>query len=307
MSESPASRTQLIRSATKRLDSFHSASYFSQTVAAALSEAGLSPQNQYLAVRGAALGAAPPELITATFYAFSPSFVAERVPACWDEAAPERVLAARLTGVEAMSAELFTAGEAAGRTAEFADLAQRILDRIAPVVAAQDLSGRALYAGHRAVLNSGTVRAQDPALQVFLDLWAAITLLREYRGDGHLASLIAGGLTGLEAIVLDSATGRSFKPGAMRKSRGWSEEEWRETAESLAARGLLTEAADSADLEAEGQELKAAVEDLTDDSVEAAWSALDDEALAALKDDAKTLAVRVAEAGIIPQKLFGHG
>ncbi|GAA2104852.1 SCO6745 family protein [Brevibacterium salitolerans] len=309
MSESSASRAQSIRSASKRLDSFHSASYFSAAVAQALAEAGLSPRNQYLAVRSAPLGAASPELVTATFYSFSPAFVAARVPACWDEAAPSEVCAARLAGVEAMCAELFSASAAgsADSLEELRAAAERVREALAPVLAAQDLSGRALYAGHSAALRPEAVRAHDGTLQVFLDLWADITLLREYRGDGHLASLISGGLTGLEAIVLDSATGRSFTPTAMRKSRGWSEEEWRATAEVLADRGLLTDGTDSADLAEEGLELKAAIEDLTDDSVAAAWEVLDDAALAALKTDAKALAVRVAESGTIPRKLFGHG
>ncbi len=41
-------------------------------------------------------------------------------------------------------------------------------------------------------------------------LWHAATLLREYRGDGHLAALLDAQLSGIEAIVTHCATGRGF-------------------------------------------------------------------------------------------------
>jgi helix-turn-helix protein len=37
-------------------------------------------------------------------------------------------------------------------------------------------------------------------------LWHAITLLREYRGDGHIIALVANGLSGLEALITCAAT-----------------------------------------------------------------------------------------------------
>ena len=58
--------------------------------------------------------------------------------------------------------------------------------------------GRPLFAGHAAL-----PWPDEPHLV----LWHAQTLLREYRGDGHVALLRADGLSGIEALVVHGATG----------------------------------------------------------------------------------------------------
>src|SRR5699024_8072106 len=232
-------RTSLIRSITKRLDTLHSASYFAPTMTTALESAGVPVEAHYLAQRSAPLGAPSAELVVATFFNYAPAYVASHVPACWDTVRPAEATAARIAGVEAMSEQILASEALAGigmdRT-QFDALATRIVERLRPVLDAQPLSGRPLYAAHVNALQS--VRAADSGLQPMLDLWTSITLLRECRGDAHIAALVTVGLDGLDAIVLDSATGRSFYPWSMRKTRGWTEAEWRAAAQALTERGL---------------------------------------------------------------------
>ena len=65
-----------------------------------------------------------------------------------------------------------------------------------------------------------------------------ITVLREHRGDGHIAALVDAGLGGCEALVLHAATGEVPAP-ALRTTRAWTDEEWAATVEGLRARGLV--------------------------------------------------------------------
>lgn len=301
-------RTSLIRSATKRLDTLHSASYFAPTMTEALTSAGVPAEAHYLAQRSASLGTPSAELVVATFFNYAPAYVSTHVPAVWESLRPADITAARIAGVEAMSAQILAsdAATASGMDrAGFDSLATKILECLRPVLDAQSLSGRPLFAAHVPALTGA--RAADPTLQSAVDLWAAITLLREHRGDAHIAALVTVGLSGLEAIVLDSATGRSFYPWSMRKTRGWSEEEWRETAEALQTRGLLTSSGDDAHLTDAGAALKEDAETRTDAAVASAWDVLTDDALSALADDAKVVAKLVLGSGVLPSKLFGHG
>jgi hypothetical protein len=77
--------------------------------------------------------------------------------------------------------------------------------------------GRPLYAAH-ADLNW-------PA-EPHLVLWHAITLLREFRGDGHIAALVAAGISGLGALITHTATGKGFLEPAAKATRGWSDDQW---------------------------------------------------------------------------------
>ena len=300
-------RTQLIRTATKRLDSFHAASYFSPIVTAHLEDAGLPRPAHYFAARGCALGPASAELVASTFFPFSPELVARVVPDCWSAVSPERVLAARLDGVRALVASLAASvgsQEGEDRASALEQAAIRVRRNLAPVIEAQPVSGRALYAAHRSALGEEYARAEseDPLFA----LWVTTTLLREFRGDGHVAALIAQGLSGLEASVLDCATGRAWRPSSARRSRGWSDDKWRETAAALSARGLLTDESDLAELTDSGTQLKERIEAATDASVATAWSDVSDNALAEIREDAKLIAEAVTAARLIPQKLFGR-
>ncbi|MER6476923.1 SCO6745 family protein, partial [Streptomyces filamentosus] len=112
-----------------------------------------------------------------------------------------------------------------------------------------------------------------------LVLWQAATLLREHRGDGHLAALLGAGLDPAEALVSFAAIGAA--PEAVFASRGWTAEEWAAARDRLAVRGLVD--ADGGATPA-GRELRAGVERRTDELAAAPWAALGEDATARLAE-----------------------
>ncbi len=128
--------------------------------------------------------------------------------------------------------------------------------------ASWDSDGRALYAGHAEL---------DWPDAPYAQLWHAITLLREYRGDGHIAALATHGLNGIEALITHIATGTGFDPEFGRRLRGWSQEQWDAAVTGLEERGLLD---DAGQLTAAGNELRSKVEDLTDELAYAPWQTI---------------------------------
>ena len=104
------------------------------------------------------------------------------------------------------------------------------------------------------------------------EAWQACTTLREHRGDGHVASLLANRVGGAEAHLLAAAT-KAIPAEVLRDSRGWSEEEWDAATAALAARGLLHADGRATD---SGRTLHAAVEALTDRLAEPAYAGLSD-------------------------------
>ena len=296
-------RTQFIRTATKRLDTFHSASYFSPFTAAEYDGIGLSRSSQYFAARSCALGAASAELVASTFFSFNPERIAAVVPECWQVASPAEVHAAHLRGVRALFSAFEASLEPASATA-LRHAAARAHGNLAPVIRAQQVSGRPLYAAHLSAFSD--VLSSEAEETPFFDLWVTTTLLREFRGDGHIAALVSHGLSGLEASVLDCATGRAWRPSSARRSRGWSEDAWRAVASSLVDRGLLSDESDASLLTESGMALKEDLEAATDRSVASAWSRIDDDTLEEVRQDAKLIAELVTSAGLLPQKLFGR-
>jgi len=132
-------------------------------------------------------------------------------------------------------------------------------------------------------------------------LWHAISLLREHRGDGHIAALLASGLSGIEALLTHTATGRGFTAAAAQQTRGWSAQEWAAAEERLRARDVLC--ADGT-LTASGDALRAEVEAATDRMALAPWVALGDAGSARLSEIGKMLSRTVLAAGAIPDGIF---
>ena len=236
---------------------FHALIYFADELRAAGGSAGLTGFWQtYFAFRAAPLGAVGPEVVTATFYNFAPSFVARRVPAIWEATTPAAALGARLGGVDAAVRRVL--GEDWPGSAEAAEAAS--LARAA--AAAVDLPGRPLAAA-----NSAVGIPEEPHLA----LWQALTTLREHRGDGHNAALLQREVDGVGAHVLAAAAGRSTREW-LQRARGWDDAEWDDAVEALTRRGWL----DGDELSAEGLAMVAAIEADTDRLALRPWQALGD-------------------------------
>ena len=84
-----------------RFETYHDVTYFTPESRAATDALGCKGGWMgYFGMRAAPLGAAPPELVTATFYNFHPSRVARVIPDAWEIASPQRFLETRLSGVD---------------------------------------------------------------------------------------------------------------------------------------------------------------------------------------------------------------
>src|SRR3954466_7679971 len=186
----------VVARAHRAVEPLHAHLYFAPEHDERFSALGLKPgRMSYFAGRAAPMGAVGAGVVTATFYNFSPSLVAHMIPRAWTLASPEQVLAARLDAARASLTRLL--GEEAAGSPEVAELAG-LLREACTVLTPE---GRPLYAGH-----ADQSWPDEPLLQ----MWHGASLLREYRGDGHIAALVAAGLTGLEALITHTATGRGF-------------------------------------------------------------------------------------------------
>jgi hypothetical protein len=154
--------------------------------------------------------------------------------------------------------------------------------------------GRALYAGH-----ADLPWPEEPLLV----LWHGATLLREHRGDGHVAALLHSGLSGIEALVTHTAMGRGFTPEAAKATRGWSEEEWADAVQALADRGLV----DDAGLTEEGAELRARLEVHTDALSADPWLLLGPERTARVIEIAKGLSRTLVANGALSTSGLARG
>ncbi|MEV6957780.1 hypothetical protein AB0M97_00940 [Streptomyces sp. NPDC051207] len=272
------------------LNPLHSAHYFSPDLDTELSAIGVSdPRAAYLAVRAAAMGAVGAGTVTAAFHSFSHELVARHVPGVWRIASPEAVLAARTRAVDATLRRLL-GDEVLGSkdVAEAAELALRATE-------ACERPARPLYAAH------ADLPVPD---EPHLALWHAATLLREHRGDGHLAVLLDAGLDPLEALVSHTATGKGMAPKWALGTRGWRREDWTAACDRLRGRGLLT--ADGELTEA-GTALRRDIEERTDRLDRAPYEHLGAAGVARLTELAAGLATTALAAGAFPEGMFGKG
>ena len=257
--------------------------YFAPEAQDAYARIGLTHHRTgYFASRSAAMGAVRAEVVIATFFNFYPPLVDRAMDGVWDTVSPARVLDARYEGADAALRRAF--GEAIG-SAELVELAG--LARGAALAACDELAGRPLFAGHAAL-----PWPDEPHLV----LWHAQTLLREYRGDGHVALLRADGLSGVEALVTHAATG-DLPPFALQSSRAWPDEDWAAAVASLQARG---------DLDGDGQFTEAGrarrlrIEDQTDVLAVPAYAGLSDDDAERLVQLGRRFSRMVIDAGLLP-------
>ena len=255
----------------------HAVTYFAPQARAAYDEAGLRGfWRGYFAGRAAPLGPVGAPVVTASFFNFSPAFVARAIPAVWDLISPERALAVRLAGAQA-ALEVLLAGHE--------DSVAAAADLLWVAIGELDFSGRVLAAANAALSapdGSGLAR-----------LWQAATLLREHRGDGHFAALAAADIDGCEAVALRACM--DLRRENLQPVRGWTDEQWDDALARLAGRGWL--GADGQLTDA-GQAAHDAVENATDWAAARPWARLSPETTAAIA--AALLPLAQACAAIVP-------
>lgn len=243
MTSSPPDGAELAGKAHRTLEPLHVLTYFSPEPGERYAALGLKGTMQgYFASRSAALGKVAPEVVIATFFNFAPDSVRKAIPSAWEVTTPAEVLQARYAGTS--QAYLRVLGEdvlASAEMAEAATLAREATSALKP-------EGRPLYAAHAALA------WPEPA---HLQLFHAQTLLREHRGDSHIAALVIARLDAVEALVAHVLTGEGLPSAMLRASRGWPDEAWDAASRRMRDRGLID---DNGALTASGTDLRTSIE-----------------------------------------------
>jgi hypothetical protein len=260
-----------------RFETYHDVTYFTPEARAAADALGCKGGWMgYFGTRAAPMGAVAPEVVVSAFYNFHPSLVHRALPTAWEIAEPARFLDARLTGADGALRRMLGPDTIDGPDlAEAAELATA-------AAAATPTVGRPL-----AVANALLPQQTEPHLA----LWQAATLLRESRGDGHVAALIVAGLDPCEALVMFGAD-HGLDPSYLRAARAWPEPGWQAATNRLIERGLLADGR----LTSKGTDLRHWIEQATDEAAAAPWQALGETRAERLRDLLTPIARRLAEA-----------
>ncbi len=195
----------------------------------------------YFASRSAALGTPTPELVIATFHGFAPAMVRRALPDAWSLASRGDILATRLDIARSALAPTGRASDAD---------TSRVAKDLEVIAGGLTLAGKPLAAAHASL--------EKPTDDIGL-LWWASSVIREYRGDCHIAVLTAAGLDGVSANTLAVAAGLTVSE--QRKMRGWTEDEWAAGYAELATRGWVDADGTITD---SGRSARQQIEDATD-------------------------------------------
>jgi hypothetical protein len=213
----------IVRSVHAAIAMAHRPVYFVPEANVEYAALGVEPgRGTYFASRTAAMGVVPDEVILATFYNFSEHAVrTAEIGKVWAGASAQALQTARFNAVR-RSFDRVGCTPSATEIAE----ARALID---PVVAGLNLAGKPLAAANAAV------PLPDDAL---LALWQQLTIVREWRGDVHIALLVTNAIGPCECMVLQVGTGR-FPLGITQATRMWNEQEWADAITELSARGWV--------------------------------------------------------------------
>lgn len=268
------------RKTHRTLEMIHGLVYFAPEATEAYAALGVTGRSGYFASRSAPMGPASAELVIATFFNFNPALVRRAMDGVWDTTTPSAIHAAR---VEAAGAAIRrAAGEELTSSRDVEEAAT--LARTAAEQACHHLSGKPLFAAHATL-----PWPEDPLLV----LWHAQTLLREFRGDIHIAAMTAEGVDGCEALVCHAASGEIAR-AALQTSRAWADDDWDAAVASLQAKGHVN--ADGSFTE-KGAASRQRVEDRTDAGAVIAYEPLGEEGCERLRFLCRPLSKAIVAAG----------
>src|SRR5438094_332413 len=212
----------LAHKVSRSLEPYHGVVYFLPEATEEYDKLDVKGRDGYFVSRSAPLGVVPASVVIATFFNFNPTLIEHAIPNAWKVTTPAAMLDARLEAIDRGLRRLLPDVVGSPAVKRAADLARTATDGCTN-------PGRPLYAGHAALS-----WPDEPHLV----LWHAITLIREFRGDGHIACLVAEGLDAVEALITHAASG-AVPRVALQTSRAWSDDDWNAGIERLADRGLV--------------------------------------------------------------------
>lgn len=249
----------------------------------ALAGLGLDFLQGYVCGRASALGDPPSATVAATFAVFAPDLIEQAWSARGDLATLVRVRdAAASASLRAVLGDGGRNGDGNGDDeAEVARVAGLLEDACADL----DVTGRPLFAGLRA-----RPRLDDP----YGRLWRAADVVREHRGDSHVAACVAAGLDPLRMNLLTELR-VGYPVGEYTDTRGWPVARRDAALTRLETDGLVADGA----LTAAGREFRDRIEDDTDAAQAALVTALGGAADTVI-DRLNTWSERCIAAGAFP-------
>jgi hypothetical protein len=260
------------------VEPIHLVTYFADEPTDALMALGLRTYwDGYFAGRAAPLGPVPAEVVHAVFYNFADGEVSRHIPRVWATTTRQAALVAREQGSVAALRRILGDLADGPLVARAADLATR-------AATSAPTEGRILYAALRAL-----PLPEEPVAR----LWHAATLLREHRGDGHVAALVTAGIGGTEAHVLH-ALSEGIPAEKFGRVHHLPPPRLATVVDGMRARGLIDA---SGWLSEAGRETKARIETLTDSLAAPAYDALDPHELDQLVADLEPISATLDAAG----------
>jgi hypothetical protein len=214
--------------------------YFAPEAMAGYAALGLDYIEGYFCSRSACLGRVPGKVVAAAFAHFDPGVVERAIASGAAKANPAALLAARQRGAEAQLKRLL--GRVDAPAARATAILRSLTDGLNP-------AGRPLFAGLSALPWPDTP---------FGDLWHAADLVREHRGDAHIASWM--GIVDACEITLLTELSWGLPPRSYVFTRGWNNSDVDAAAARLEERGLVR----SNQLTPEGEALREEIEARTD-------------------------------------------
>lgn len=277
--------SELARAAYETLEPYHVLAYFNPYLKDAAASQGLDELGLYFGGRGAPLGRCTAPVVAATFYNFNPAYVNHGWNAALTAGLPQ-VEAARTKALDHALRDAL--GDAVGSP----DLST-IVGAIRAGITEASYAGRPLAAAW-----AFAAWPDEPHLQ----LWHAISVAREYRGDNHVAALVLAGLSPTEALVFHESPHpqpaprrRTLGRKASQMTRGWSDEDWEAAVESLRRKGVLDS---EGSMTAAGTTLYAELERETDHATAPFWAKVPD--AAHILDLARPFVKSVIDVGYLP-------
>jgi hypothetical protein len=259
-------------------ETIHAVTYFAPQSRRAAADLGLEGYwAGYVVLRSAPLGRVHPALVTAAFHGFAPRRIEKVLPAAWDRVRPE----------DAIETRARAAGDALRAVLPDEDTASAAADAVTAAAAGADTAGRVLAAANASL---------PPREEPYERLWQATTTLREHRGDGHVAALVAADVTPVESHLLKIASGESPEE-SLRLGRAWDDEHWLAGARRLRERGWTDAAGALTDA---GRTARDEIERRTDLAASGPWEAIGQAATARAAALLRSFAEAVAGSGVVP-------
>ncbi len=271
--------TIIARKMHRTLEAYHGMIYFVPEAVHEYEVLGaVDGLSGYFASRAAPMGAVTPEVVTATFFNFNPDYVESAMVGVWDLAPPEAWLAARMSAADvALRTHLkdHVGGPEIARAAELARTA----------AAGCWAPGRPLAAG---------LLHLDWPDEPHLVLWHGIALLREFRGDGHVAALVAGDVSPCEALLLHAGTGE-IPAASLKATHAWPDEPWDHARTRLEERCLIDSDGHLTDA---GTAFREDIEIRTDQAAMAPWETLGKEGSDELRGLVRPFSRMIVDSGV---------